>query len=102
MWEDDDGVEHTIRQGEGGEEGDALMPLLFCLGQHSALEAVQDDMREGEFLFAYLDDIYIVTCLERVGAVYASLGEHLRSFARIRIHGGNSSVEPRWGETTSL
>ena len=24
MWEDADGVEHTIRQGEGGEQGDAL------------------------------------------------------------------------------
>ena len=61
MWEDADGVEHTIRQGEGGEQGDALMPLLFCLGQ---LEAVQEDMREGEFLFACLDDIDNVTLPE--------------------------------------
>ena len=97
MWEDADGVEHTIRQGEGGEQGDALMPLLFCLGQHSALEAVQDEMREGEFLFAYLDDIYIVTRPERVGAVYASLREHLQSFARIRIHGGKTQVWNRGG-----
>ena len=28
---------HTIPQGEGGEQGDPLMPLLFCLGQHPAL-----------------------------------------------------------------
>ena len=97
MWEDAEGVEHTIRQGEGGEQGDALMPLLFCLGQHSALEAVQEDMREGEFLFAYLDDIYIVTRPERVGPVYASLREHLQSFARIRIHGGKTQVWNRAG-----
>ena len=45
-----------------------LLPL-FCLGQHSALEAVQEDMREGEFLFVLLDDIYIVTRLERGGSV---------------------------------
>ena len=53
------------------------MRLFFCLGQHSALEAVQVDMREGEFLFAYLDDIYIVARPERAWAVYASLLEHL-------------------------
>ena len=28
-------------QGEGGEQGDALMPLLFSLGQHGALVAVR-------------------------------------------------------------
>ena len=34
LWEDDSGEAHTIPQGEGGEQGDPLMPLLFCLGQH--------------------------------------------------------------------
>ena len=29
LWEDDGGVTHIVTQGEGGEEGDALMPLLF-------------------------------------------------------------------------
>ena len=41
-------------------------------------------MCEGEFLFAYLHDIYIVTRRERVG---------------VRIHGGKTQG---WGETTSL
>ena len=36
LWEDDEGVVHEIPQGEGGEQGDALMPALFSLGQHSA------------------------------------------------------------------
>ena len=31
VWEDDTGEVHTIPQGEG-EQGDPLMPLLFCLG----------------------------------------------------------------------
>ena len=39
LWEDESGNVHRIHQGEGGEQGDALMPLLFSLGQHSALEA---------------------------------------------------------------
>ena len=30
--ENNDGVVHTIRQGEGGEQGDRLMPFLFCVG----------------------------------------------------------------------
>ena len=61
LWEDQEGVVHTIDQGEGGEQGDPLMLLLFSLGQHGALEAVQRSLRDGERMLAYLDDIYIVT-----------------------------------------
>ena len=39
LWEDSLGRVHTITQGEGGEHGDAMMPLLFSLGQHAALES---------------------------------------------------------------
>ena len=59
LWEDDAGTTHTIVQGEGGEQGDAMMPLLFALGQHPALEAVQRHLADGEFIF--VDDIYFVT-----------------------------------------
>ena len=38
-------------QGEGGEQGDPLMLLLFSLGQHSALLAVNAKLKEGESLF---------------------------------------------------
>ena len=31
LWEDDLGTVHRIPQGEGGEQGDALMPLLFAV-----------------------------------------------------------------------
>ena len=31
LWEDQEGVVHTIDQGEGGEQRDPLMPLLFSL-----------------------------------------------------------------------
>ena len=43
----------SIHQGEGGEQGDALMPLLFALGQHSALDAIQENLEDGEHLFAF-------------------------------------------------
>ena len=52
LWEDSSGVTHMIPQGEGGEQGDPLMPFLFSLGQHSALEVVQEDLHDSEFLFA--------------------------------------------------
>ena len=51
---------HQIDQGEGGEQGDPLMPLLFCIGQHPALAAVAKELREGEKLFACLDDLHII------------------------------------------
>ena len=92
LWEDQEGVVHTIDQGEGGEQGDPLMPLLFSLGQHGALEAVQRSLRDGERMLAHLDDIYIVTSPDRVGVVIASLQEQLFRHARIRLHGGKTQV----------
>ena len=34
LWEDEMGMSHEIAQGEGGEQGDPLMPMLFALGLH--------------------------------------------------------------------
>ena len=72
-WEDDVGEIHTIVQGEGGGQCDAMMPLLFVLGQHGALEATARTLNDGEYMFAFLDDIYFITEPNRVGAVYATL-----------------------------
>ena len=72
LWEDDAGTVHTIHQGEGGEQGDPLTPLLFSLGQHASLEALQRRMRPTERLMAYLDDIYFASRPERVGDVVAA------------------------------
>ena len=92
LWEDDAGVIHTIQQGEGGEQGDVIMPLLFALGQHSALEAIQKELHEGEHLLAFHDDIYTTSSPERVGSVCAILEEHLHGYSRIRIKGGKTQV----------
>ena len=32
LWEGEVGMSHEIAQGEGGEQGDPLMPMLFALG----------------------------------------------------------------------
>ena len=46
LWEDDAGVTHTILQGEGGEQGDPLMPMFYSLGQNRALEAIHNSFQE--------------------------------------------------------
>ena len=48
LWEDDAGVTHIILQDEGGEQGDPLMPMLYSLGQHRALEAIHSNFRPTE------------------------------------------------------
>ena len=53
FWEDDLGEVHEILQGEGGEQGDPLMPALFALGQHKALDAIQRNLRQDEKLLAF-------------------------------------------------
>ena len=70
LWEDAEGIVHTVAQGEEGEQGDPSCPLLFSLGQHAALQAAHSRMRAGETLFAFLDDVYFVVQPDRVGDVY--------------------------------
>ena len=57
LWEEELGITNHIHQGEGGGQGDPLMPLLFALAQHSALVAISERLQEGEFLFAFHDDL---------------------------------------------
>ena len=91
-WEDEMGIVHVVDQGEGGEQGDALMPLLFCLGQNDALKAVQASLRPSERLFAFLDDIYIVCKPDRVDDVHTLLESALWDHARIQVHVGKTKV----------
>ena len=51
LWED--GQVHTLTQAEGGEQGDPLMPALFSLAQHPALEGIQRRLRDNERLLAF-------------------------------------------------
>ena len=39
-WQDKEGVSHNIYQGEGGEQGDALMPALFCVALRNAFDTI--------------------------------------------------------------
>ena len=77
LWEDDEGTVHRIPQGEWGEQGDAMMPLLFAVGQHRALEATHRRMNPGEFLMAFHDDVYMAIPPARVGPMHAVVQEEV-------------------------
>ena len=97
IWEDELGVSQDIAQGEGGEQGDPLMPLLFSLGQHRAQEAIAARLEEGERLFAYLDDVHVVCNPDRVSEVHAILAQELERHAHIRLHLGKTQIWNRGG-----
>ena len=86
LLEDDMGDTHEIMQGEGGEQGDPLMPLLFCLGQHSALLAINAKLTQGESLFAFLDDLYVLCSPGRLSEVHKVIQHELWGRANIRVH----------------
>ena len=69
LWEDEEGTVHEIQQGEGGEQGDPLMPVLFAMGQHQALQGVQDSLQPTETLMAFLDDVCVLSNPDRISDV---------------------------------
>ena len=92
LWEDESGNVHHKHQGEGGEQEDVLRPLLFSLGQHSPLEAVRARLINGERLFAFLDDVYVMNTPNGVGTVHNILQEELNQHSRIHINIGKTQV----------
>ena len=90
LWHDGEGKCREIVQGEGGEQGEALMPALFSLGLADSLKRAQARLLPGELLFAYLDDLYVVTKPERAGAAYLIVTDEVRS---------SCGIEPNLGKT---
>ena len=76
-----------IHQGEGSERGDALLPMLYSLGQHGALESIQESLRDDEHLFAHLDDLSVVCSPKRVAPIFKIITQALQH-ARIQVNLG--------------
>ena len=94
VWEDELGM---IPQKEGGEQGDPLMPLLFSLGQHSAVDAVISLLEEGERLFTYLDDLCVVCDPGRIAEVHSISEEELwRHAPNTNPPGQDEDLEQGW------
>merc|ERR1711966_578252 len=87
-WVDGHGCTHTFFQGDGGEQGDALMPGLFCLALHPALRYIRDDLPPGAEIVAYLDDIYIVCDPTDVAYVLHVVKDKLLHTCHIDVHMG--------------
>ena len=69
------------------------MPLLFALGQHAALTAIQGSLGAEERLMAFLDDLYVATPIpDRLRNVYGTMQQELWTHSRIRINGGKTQV----------
>ena len=86
---------HHILQGEGGEQGDPLMPLLFSLGIHDALQATQQGLGS-EHLMAFLDDVYVVTLPSRVAHSLRRARAAKEAFEHASSPREDQSVECQW------
>ena len=74
------------------------MPAFYALAQHDALCDLQGQLRDGEAVFAFLDDVYIVALPERTRALYDALSNALWDRARIRLHEGKTRIWNAAGE----
>ena len=92
IWEDDMGTQHEVTQGERGEQGDPLMPMLLCLGQHGALAAVEGRLKAGKI-------VRLLGQPDRVQDVHRILEEELRTRVGIRVHHGKTQTWNRSGCT---
>ena len=97
VWEDEMGNPQDIPQGEGGEQGDPLMPLLFALGLYRALRSVPERLEPSEMVLAFHDDVYVTCSPLRVLQVHRILEDELLNYTQISVHHGKTQVWNRGG-----
>ena len=99
MWEDEMGTNHRMLQGEGGEQGDPLMPLLFSSGQHRVLTAIQDLLMEGNVCLPSLTTSMSFANLRGSRTCTNILERCLFHHARIHVPWENQNVEQERKDT---
>ena len=92
LWWDSAGSRHSISQGEGCDQGDALAPALYSLGQHDGLVAAQAQLHPNEFLAAFLDDLYVVTTADRARLAGDAVSGSVERYAGVSPNQGNTRV----------
>jgi len=97
FWWDDHGVRHTVLQGEGCEQGDALAPALFSLALHAALAEASSKLHADEFLVAYLDDLYLVTKPDRASEAFNTTAGIVHARAGVQCNLGKCYAYNRSG-----
>ena len=98
LWYDQHSNPHTVLQGDGGEQGDPLMPAMFSLALHTALTSISPHLQPGETLLAYLDDLYVVSTPHRTVPIFNLLQANLDAHAGISLHLGKTRVWNAAGE----
>ena len=93
-WFDAEGNVHDVTQGDGGEQGDALMPALFCLALRRALREIQEHLPPGALAVAYLDDIYVVCLRDHTHHCYTVVRDILERTCHIDVNLGKLAA---WG-----
>ena len=91
-WYDDEGNPHDVHQAEGGEQGDPLMPELYALGQHEALQAARQELDPSDVLLAFLDDLYLLTTKARVAEAIEIVTSKVADMAGVQPHLGKLEV----------
>ena len=114
VWKDAARQTHIVSQSEGGEQGDPLMPVLFALGQDAALREARRRLRgSGHYLgdlfddpvdssateniFAFLDDVYIVTNRARARLAFNTVTNYIRTIAGVDTNLGKCRVWSKAG-----
>eukprot|EP00439_Symbiodinium_sp_Y106_P020020 s5424_g2.t1 len=91
-WWDDTGTCRDIHQAEGCEQGNALAPALFSLGQHEGLEQAAADLQAGEELLAYLDDLYVIMRSARAKPALDVVTNRVQEHCRVASNVGKTRV----------
>ena len=110
-WTNEDDEVWSIEQCDGGEQGDPLMPALFALGQHPALVTADEKLQQlavgtdawleedyfRPLLFAFLDDLYVVTVREMARQAFDVVTEAVANQAGIRTNLGKLQLYSKEG-----
>ena len=94
LLEMENGETWDIHQGEGCEQGDSLMPLLFALGLDAAIKEASQELQEDELVFAFLDDVYLLVHRDRAYRMYLRFTEMIATQAGVQSHLGKTRC---WG-----
>ena len=98
------GVTLHIPQGEGGEQGDPLMPILFAFVNTERQKPRKRGWVRGQHVMAFLDDIHTASKQDFLVDVHTAVDEELLTNAQIRLHHGKdaSMDEEVWSRTGCL
>ena len=97
MWKDQEGIVHQIPQAEGVEQDDPLSPLLFSLAIHAALRQANEALRPGEYLFAFLDDVYLLCSPDRAVELFRVIEGAMMHHTGISCNLGKTRIWNRSG-----